>query len=222
MERSGRPTNADLLAVLATADGTRFEPGSQSEYSNTGYDVLGSLIERVGGQSYPDYLEARFFRPLGMKNSFSLPSPRQKTDSLLAHSYVKYMGVIQLYDTYPLDDIVGSGTVYSTVEDMFLYDQALYTDELVGQSTLAEAFRPAVLNDGSESPYGFGWEFKMEGGERSLAHGGKWLGYQSYYERFPDRRLSIVVLMNWNYGPDVADVESSIRDIYLNKRNSVE
>jgi CubicO group peptidase (beta-lactamase class C family) len=215
MERSGRPTNADLLAVLAAADGTLFEPGFQFEYSNTGYDVLGSLIERVSGQSYPDFLDEYIFLPLGMNNSFSLPSPRQKTDPLLAHSYVKYQGVIQPWDTYQLDDIVGSGTVYSTVEDMFLYDQALYTDALVSQSTLAQAFQPAVLYDGTKYPYGFGWEIKDESGERSFWHSGKWLGDQSYYERLPNRRLSIVVLMNWNYGPDVADVESSIRDIYL-------
>jgi len=193
MQRSARPTNADLLAVLSTADGLLFDPGFQFEYSNTGYDVLGALIERVSGQSYPDFLEENIFGPLGMKNSFSLPSPRQKTDLLLAHSYVKYQGVIQPFDTYWLDDIVGSGTAYSTVEDMFLYDQALYTDAIVRQSTLAEAFQPAQLYDGTESPYGFGWEIRTEGGERSFAHGGKWLGYQSYYERFPDRKFEAKV-----------------------------
>ncbi len=215
MERSGRPTNADLLAVLSTAEGTLFEPGFQFEYSNTGYDVLGSLIEKVSGRSYPDFLDEVIFLPLGMKHSFSLPSPRQKNDPLMASSYVKYQGVVQPYNTYPLDDIVGSGTVYSSVEDMFLYDQALYTDALVGRTILAQAFQPGVLYNGIESAYGFGWEIKQEGGERSFAHAGKWLGYQSYYERFPDRRLSIVVLLNWNYGPDVAVVEAAIRDIYL-------
>jgi CubicO group peptidase (beta-lactamase class C family) len=215
MQRSARPANADLLAVLSTANGPLFTPGFKFEYSNTGYDVLGSLIERVAGLPYPDFLQANIFGPLGMKNSFSLPSPRQKTDPLLAHSYVKYQGIIQPYDTYPLDDIVGSGTIYSTVEDMYLYDQALYTDAIVPQSTLAEAFQPAQLYDGTESPYGFGWELGTVGGERSFAHGGKWLGYQSYYERFPDRKLSIVVLMNWNYGPDVEEVESKVRGIYL-------
>ena len=126
-----------------------------------------------------------------------------------------YQGIIQPYDTYWLDDIVGSGTIYSTIEDMFLYDQALSTDVIVGQSTLAEAFQPAVLYDGTKYPYGFGWEIKNENGEHSFWHSGKWLGYQSYYERFPDRKLSIVVLMNWSYGPDVEAVESSIRKIYL-------
>ncbi|MGD0174033.1 MAG: serine hydrolase domain-containing protein [Anaerolineales bacterium] len=215
MQQAARPTNADLLAVLSTADGLLFDPGFQFKYSNTGYDVLGALIERVSGESYPDFLEENIFGPLGMKNSFSLPSPRQKTDPLLAHSYVKYQGVIQPYDTYWLDDIVGSGTIYSNVEDMFLYDQALYTDAIIPQSTLAEAFQPAVLYDGVKYPYGFGWEIKDENGIRSYWHSGKWLGYRSFYERFPDLKLSIVVLMNWNYGPTVEDVESSIRKIYL-------
>ncbi len=215
MERSSRPTNADLLAVLSTAGGLLFGPGFKFEYSNTGYDVLGALIERVSGETYPDFLQENIFGPLGMKNTFSLPSPRQKTDPLVAHSYVRYQGVIQPYDTYPLDDIVGSGTIYSTVEDMFLYDQALYTDAIVRQSTLAQAFQPAVLYDGTEYPYGFGWELKEENGILSYWHSGKWLGYQSYYERFPDLKLSIVVLMNWNYGPDVEKIESAVRDIYL-------
>lgn len=215
MQQSARPTNADLLAVLSTADGLLFDPGFQFKYSNTGYDVLGALIERVSGESYPDFLEENIFGPLGMKNSFSLPNPRQKTDPLLAHSYGKYQGVIQPWDTNPLDDIVGSGTIYSNVEDMFLYDQALYTDAIVRQSTLAEAFQPAVLYDGVKYPYGFGWEIKDENGIRSYWHSGKWLDYQSFYERFTELKLSIVVLMNWNYGPTVEDVESSIRKIYL-------
>jgi CubicO group peptidase (beta-lactamase class C family) len=214
-DRSPTPTNVDLLGVLSGTEALRFTPGDQFEYSNTGYDVLGALIERVSGQPYPDFLEENIFRPLGMENSFSLPSLRQKTDPLLVHSYVKYQGTVQAYDYFWLDDIVGSGTVYSSVVDMYSYDQALYTDALLAQSTLTELFQPAVLNDGTESPYGFGWKLKMEGGERSYAHGGKWLGYQVYYERFPDRRLSIIVLMNWNYGPAVEDVETSIREIYL-------
>ncbi len=215
MERSSRPTNGDLLAVLSTAGGLRFDPGFTFEYSNTGYDVLGALIERVAGEPYPDFLEENIFGPLGMKNTFSLPSLRQKNDPLVAHSYVKYQGLIQPYDTYPLDDIVGSGTIYSTVEDMVLYDQALYTDAIVRSSTLAQAFQPAVLFDGTKYPYGFGWEIRDENGIRSYGHSGKWLGYQSYYERFPDQKLSIVVLMNWNYGPDVEKIEPLIRDIYL-------
>ena len=215
MERSSRPTYGDLLAVLSTAGGLLFSPGFKFEYSNTGYDVLGALIERVSGEPYPDFLEEKIFGPLGMKNTFSLPSPRQKNDPLLAHSYVRYQGVIQPYDTYPLDDIVGSGTIYSTVEDMFLYDQALYSDAIVSQTTLTQAFQPAVLYDGSKYPYGFGWELKDENGIISYLHSGKWLGYQSDYERFPGLKLSIVVLMNWNYGPNVAKIESAIRNIYL-------
>jgi CubicO group peptidase (beta-lactamase class C family) len=216
MQRSARPTNADLLAVLSTADGLLFAPGFKFKYSNTGYDVLGALIERVSGESYPDFLEENIFSPLGMKNSFSLPSPRQKTDPLLAHGYGKYQGVIQPWDIHPLDDIVGSGTIYSNVEDIFLYDQALYTDAIVRQSILAQAFQPAVLYDGTKYMYGFGWKIKDEEGIRSYWHSGTWLGYQSFYERFTDLKLSIVVLMNWNYGPTVDDVESSIRKIYLN------
>ncbi|TAN51204.1 MAG: class A beta-lactamase-related serine hydrolase [Methylococcaceae bacterium] len=115
----------------------------------------------------------------------------------------------------PLDNLVGSGSVYSTVADMALYDAALYTDLLVRQTTLAEAFKPTVLNSGRTVNYGFGWGLGHSHGRRYVGHEGAWLGFISYYVRFLDERLGVIVSVNRDYGLPSADVALKIADIYL-------
>ena len=98
-------------------------------------------------------------------------------------------------DSDPLDNLVGSGSVYSSVRDLYAYDQALYTDQLVSQSTLAAAFEPAKTSDGV-APYGFGWYLGTWSGHPYTSHGGYWEGYRSYILRFASDRFSVLVLAN--------------------------
>ncbi len=211
------PTNEEALALLSERGEMLSTPGEEFFYSNTGYEMLGLLIERLSGQPFPTFMQERVFGPLGMKDTFSQPNPDRLTDPDLAHSYIRDDDTdeIEACDSDPLDYLVGSGSIYSTVEDMYLYDQALYTDELVKQSTLAEAFKPALLNDGSESNYGFGWDLGTRSGERYVAHDGAWLGFISYYARFPDQRLAVIVLLNRDYDLPDEDVALEIADLYL-------
>jgi CubicO group peptidase (beta-lactamase class C family) len=98
---------------------------------------------------------------------------------------------------------------------MFRFDQALTDGTLLKPDLLAEAFQPGVLNDGSETPYGLGFELSTIDGEAAVGHGGLWLGYQGDYERIPARGLTVVVLMNWTYGPAAEVLEAAILKIYL-------
>ena len=100
-----------------------------------------------------------------MTHTFAMPNPGRD----VCISYEIAGGSPTAEKSDPLDNLSGSGSIYSSVEDQYLYDQALYTDELVKQSTLEEAFQPAVLNDGSESKYGFEWELGSVQGRS--AHG---------------------------------------------------
>ena len=113
-----------------------------------------------------------FEMPSTMKNTFSLPSNRRENDPNVAHSYTRSEGKIQAYDSDPLDQTVGSGSVYTTVEDMALYDKALSGESLIKQSTLAEAFKTTKLNDGTVSKYGFGWELDEYQGIPVVSHDG--------------------------------------------------
>lgn len=209
------PTNEDAVKVLEEAGNLQFTSGDQYEYNNSAYDMLGLVVQRLSGKSLASFLAERVFDPLGMTSTFSLPSERREMDANVAHSYVREDGEIEAYDFDPLDNLVGSGSVYSTVRDMALYDEALYGEQLVKQVTLAEAFAPTTLNDGSEYEYGFGWDIGTVKGEPYVGHSGSWLGFISYYVRFPERRLGVVALLNRDYDlPDEA-VAIEIAKFYL-------
>jgi len=212
-QRTDTPTNADLIAVLATMrkPGT---PGKAFEYSNIGYDLLGSIIERASGQPFARYLDSHIFKPLAMKQTFSLPNARRQKAKLVAHSYEEADG--EPYDSDPMDELLGSGSVYSTVGDMYLYDQALYGNKLVKQAILAEAFKSGVLNDGSKTGYGFAFELEGWQNRTYVAHSGAWLAFQSDYVRFPKEQLSVLVLLNRSYDiPDEPRLALQVAKLYL-------
>ncbi|HEY9834251.1 MAG TPA: serine hydrolase domain-containing protein [Stenomitos sp.] len=209
------PTNNDLLEVLSewTEEDLANVPGECFDYSNVGYELLGCLIERVSGQRFGDVMEEYIFSPLGMKDTFSYQPERLKHPNR-AKGYLVEEGEIELYDSDPLDNLAGSGSIYSTVEDLYRYDQALYTDDLVQQSTLEEAFKPAPMNDGSEYPYGFGWELDEYQGVSYVGHTGVWEGFRSYILRFPTQELSVYLLSNRS-DANYEKLAFEIADVYL-------
>lgn len=217
LELSATPGNAELLAVLSIEHDLDYRPGNKYDYSNTGYDVLGLVIERLSGQSYADFMQARIFAPLGMRHTFVIPNRAKRAGPLVAMSYADEDedGEPEAYPSDPWDNLSGSGAIYSSVEDMFYYDQALYTDELVSQETLEEAFTSGTINNGTETDYGFAWEIGEYNDEWYVSHSGYWLAFDSYFLRFPDAELSIIVLYNWDYAePDAGEAAFEIADIY--------
>lgn len=207
-----KPGNDDLLQVLAEQGEMLASPGDEYNYSNAGYDLLGILIERLSGQSYPDFMEENIFAPLGMSNSFAVPNDARLEDENVVESY----STEGAYEPDELDGLNGSGSIYSTLGDMYLYDQALYTNDLVSQETLEEAFTSGILNDGEETAYGFGFELGEHAGETYIGHSGAWLGFESYYLRFPTRNLSVVVLLNLDYSEEGAEgIAFAAADLYL-------
>ena len=197
-ERAERPTNDDVIAVLSEFGDLLFEPGEIRSYSNTGYEMLGSLIERVSGQSYTRFLEENIFASLGMVHTFSVPDPARMADPNITISYTRGEdGTIEAYEVDPLENLVGSGSVYSTVEDMYLYDQAMYTDKLVKQSDLAEVLKPPVLNNGQEASQGGAWRL---GSSEFMGYSGHWLGFVSIYARDTNQQFSIMAFFNRDYG----------------------
>lgn len=207
-----KPGNDDLLQVLAEQGEMLANPGDEYNYSNAGYDLLGILIERLSGQSYPDFMEENIFGPLGMRQTFAVPNDTRLNEKDVAQSYSEEGA----YEPDALDGLNGAGSIYSTLGDMYLYDQALYTDEMVSQETLAEAFTSGVLNSGEETAYGFGFELGEYSGETYIGHSDAWLGFESYYLRFPTRNLSVVVLLNLDYSEEGAEgIAFSTADLYL-------
>jgi CubicO group peptidase (beta-lactamase class C family) len=202
-------TNDDMIALLAKyKPDTLFAPGSKWEYSNTGYALLASVIEKASGKKFGDYLRQNIFKPLGMDKTrvFRRRYEKASLDNY-AYGYLqdpvtnKYLLPDSIPETatmvYTLDGIQGDGVVNSTTGDLLKWDRALYTDRLLNKDEIAEAFRPGILNNGKPTAYGFGW---MIGQSKDFGafvqHSGGWPGYTTFIERHTDSDKTIIILQN--------------------------
>jgi len=210
---SAEPSSREALTMLTQIREPIFAPGEKWEYSNSGYVVLAQIVEKASDMSFPAFLKQNVFDPLGM--SATIVSDQIKAPAVnRAISYAPAGGGFRDADYTPLNRIYGDGNVNTSLEDMFKWDQALYTDRLVKQSTLAAAFTPGTLNNGSRTNYGFGWTIAEENGVRMVLHGGAWVGFRTNITRIPSERFSVVVLSNAaNFNPTL--IARRIATIYL-------
>jgi len=163
-----RPLTRHALDTYAAWGDPLFAPGERYEYSNPGYELLALIVERASDEAFGDFVEARIFAELGMTNSVVLDERHPKL-AKRAYGYRIEGEGFAPNDDDPLNYIVGSGGIYSTVEDLYRWDQALYGEQLVSKATLAKAFSPTRLNSGELYPYGFGWRFDEHLGHRRIA-----------------------------------------------------
>jgi len=187
--------NREALAFLARQGDPAFPPGDRFQYSDTGYEMLALVLEKAGGAPFGELMRRRIFEPLGMTDTLLRDRPDVPVPNR-ARGYTRQGRSLVASPDHPLDCLVGSGAVNTTIEDLFRWDQALATDRLVRRATSEEALRPMRLNDGTESPYAFGWFLKQDHGHRRLEHPGSWLGFQAFIARYPDDRFTLVLLAN--------------------------
>jgi CubicO group peptidase (beta-lactamase class C family) len=213
-------TSAEVLKTLSRQPKLDFAPGSRFEYSNSGYEVLGQIIERVSGKRYAQFLKENIFDPLGMQDTLVLDE-RQHSGRRLALAYRKRKGHWEDITYSPENYEYGDGGVESTVKDLFAWDQALYSDKLVRRSTLELAFTPGRTSNGKiiethffehPSAYGFGWFVGAENGAAVLEHGGDWSGYRTHIIRVPSRRVTAIVLTN-SSNNDVGQIAHTMIEI---------
>lgn len=197
-------TSAEVLKTLSAQPKLKFAPGSRFEYSDSGYEVLGQIVERVSGERYAEFLKEKIFDPLGMRDTLVLDE-RKHSGPRLALAYRKRNGRWEDITYSPENYEYGDGGVESTAKDLFQWDQALYTAKLVRRATLDLAFTPGRTRDGKTiethffdypSSYGFGWFLSSENGAPVLEHGGVWSGYRTHIVRVPSRKLTAIVLTN--------------------------
>jgi CubicO group peptidase (beta-lactamase class C family) len=200
LARCERATNADMIRTYVdlgrpmAEDGSR--PGDEFCYSNSGYDLLGAVIERVSGRSYHDFFQVRVFEGVGMKDTFSVPD-RRVGDRCCATGYIRDdRGAYIEHGGAGIDEVVGSGSFYTTVSDLCLYDSALATNSLLSRAGMRQIFTSGRTNNGTPTTYGFGWYVGTDQGVRFAEHEGEWNGFYSYICRFLDRPLSIFLLSN--------------------------
>jgi CubicO group peptidase (beta-lactamase class C family) len=189
------PTRDDLLKMFFKLP-LEFQPGETWAYDNTGYYLLGIVIEKVSGKSYWQFLDERIFKPLGM-NATRNTDPQPIVPSRASG----YEWKNDHFENRPiLLPSIGysAGSLLSTVEDMVKWDAALYSEKLLKKSSLDQMWTPAVTKDRADAPfnYGFGWFIDNYRGHRLVQHSGGTPGFSSVIYRFLDDKLTIIILTN--------------------------
>src|SRR5579859_154655 len=210
IDDSSRLNEKRLIAAILEREELLSKPGRRYRYSNPGYSLLGIVVHRVSGKAFGDFLEQEIFRPVGMSNTFVYDNPR-KRKPLAAAGYDQFG---QVDDGGPTA-IPGDGGIYSTVDDLFRWDQALYTDKLVRQSTLSAAFTPGKVEEGS-STYGFGWNVAGDGGDKYVWHTGSHAGFRAFIERRLSERITVIMLTNQGNSKRV-EINTAIQNILAAK-----
>ncbi len=225
-DKSKIATNKDIIDLFSKHNSKiLFEPNTKYEYSNTGYALLASIIEKASGLTFADFLTKSIFKPLQMKNTFVYTrrlSPKKISNYAFGYVYSdslkKYLLPDEIAETKMvvwLDGIVGDGCVNSTVNDLLKWDRALYTNKLLSAVGMKEIFEVATLNDKSKTKYGFGWgvDENVDFG-KIVSHSGGWPGYVTYIDRHITNDKTIIILQNHN---DASIPVKSIRNILYNK-----
>jgi len=189
------PNNEEIIKMLAEHKlNLYFTPGRRWDYSNTGYIVLASIVERVSNQSFADFMQTNVFDPLKMENSFVYSSSEDniKKDRLIGYYYRgrRYRMIPETVN----DGAVGDKGVYSTTEDLYKWDQALYHNKLVTDSTMCEAISTFKLRGKYEIPYGFGFRIRKRNDKKVAYHHGKWNGFRTSIMRYVEDTNTVIVL----------------------------
>jgi CubicO group peptidase (beta-lactamase class C family) len=169
-----------------------FQPGEKFKYDDSGYFLLGAIIERVAGERYEDYVRKSIFEPLGMRDTgydhFETILPNRASGYIQAKGKVEHAAYLDMSQPY------SAGSLYSTVEDLLIWDQALYTEKLLPKTVLERMFKPFKDN------YAYGWTVDRAFNRKRIAHGGGINGFNTMISRFPDDRVLVVVLSNTETG----------------------
>jgi CubicO group peptidase (beta-lactamase class C family) len=189
-------TENELIKIVEAIP-LAFPPGTKWSYSNLGYLTLGVLIHRVTGNFYGDMLQARIFRPLGMKTARIMNEADIIPNRAAGYRLVK--GELKNQEwVSPTLNTTADGSLYFSILDLAKWDAALYTEKLLKRASLEQMWTVARLNDGQPNSghYGFGWEITSSHGHRLIDHEGAWQGFKTQISRYVDDKLTVVVLSN--------------------------
>ena len=200
-----QPSSAQLRAS-AYRQRLRSRPGERVAYSNLGYAVLAEVISAVALRPWSDYVEEQVFKPAGMTATHLYT----RTD--VPYRARGYSDNDKLRPAVEWVAVPASGSYQSTVLDLANWDRALSSDAILTDETRRQMWTPIVLGNGTTSPTGLGWGLGQFAGRRRISHSGGLPGFSALYWRFPDDRLSIVVLIN----VDEADMASIVAGVAAN------
>ena len=189
-------SDRDVLFILRHQSKADFAPGAQFHYNNSAYALLALIVESVSGKTFPAFVKEKIFNPLGMTNSIAYVAGLSCVPNR-AYGYVNGISGWELSDQSVTSAVLGDGGIYSSVADLFKWDLALYTENIISLKMLAGAFTAhSSQSDFKGSGYGYGWYVGNLRDTEHIWHYGSTCGFSTRVERFPGRRLSVIVLTN--------------------------
>jgi CubicO group peptidase (beta-lactamase class C family) len=186
------------LIQLASTQPLDFEPGTDVSYSDTGYVLLGFVINRVAGKFYGDFLRQRVFAPLGMDRTRIISDADIVLDRASGYEKAESGALHNQSYVSPALNRTADGSLYSTVLDLVKWDRALYGDAVLPQAQLERMWRIDPHRNGQRPlyHYGYGWENNRLRGQRLVEYDGNWQGFQAVMSRYVDKKLTIILLTN--------------------------
>lgn len=203
-------TQAEIVKMVSGLP-LDFKPGEKWQYSNTGYYLLGMIVEKAGGKPYDSFLKERILTPLAM-NETRNGDPA----TLIPRRANGYLWSGKYENAPPLQpsSAFAAGELVSTVGDLAKWDAALAAGSLLKKSSFQEIWTPVKLNDGKTFDYGFGWAVGNREGHRFQSHGGGTAGFSTVITRYPDDKLTVILLTN-RAGSNATALAQAVAGFYI-------
>ena len=192
-----------------------FKPGEKWSYCNSGFNLLGYVIENVSGQGYWQFMHERIFGPLGMDSTTNRDA--RTIIALRASGYETNRAGQFINRDSDLTDVFSAGAIVSTVGDLAKWNAALDARKLLSAATEQEMWTPVRLNDSSTHAYGFGWFLELLQGHQNIGHSGSTSGFSASLQRFPKDGLVVIVLTNSDETGVATKLAKEIALMYLTR-----
>ncbi|MFT5762535.1 MAG: CubicO group peptidase (beta-lactamase class C family) [Polaribacter sp.] len=200
-EKEKAPSNIEMMKFFETTKVSRyFRPGRNFDYSNTGYFVLASIVEKIANMSYSNFLETTIFKPLQMNHSFAYSFENDTIRENQLMGYRLYRGWRHRKIPNTINDaIVGDKNIYATNEDLLKWVNGLNSGKLISKESLELMYTKGKTKYGRKIPYGFGFRIKTKNDERLVYHYGKWNGFSTGITNYQEDDLVVIILEHTSY-----------------------
>jgi CubicO group peptidase (beta-lactamase class C family) len=206
----------DVLTSMMSMEGAYFPAGEKHRYSNTAYAALTQIIEKETGITFGNYLKNNIFDPLDMDNTLAYENGINEVSNR-AYGYTIEESGVRLTDQNKYSAVLGDGGIYSNLEDLYRWDQSLYTYQLLGQQYLDAAFSNHKTSRGKLMNYGYGWRIENYKNMDILYHTGSSIGFRNIIYRIPSKNFTVVILTNRDAGGEFSKLTAAhkIIDIFF-------
>jgi CubicO group peptidase (beta-lactamase class C family) len=218
-KKESAPTNSEMMELLATSNVQRFfKPGYNFDYSNTGYFVLASIVEKVSGTSFSTFVKENIFDPLDMKDSYVYSFENDSIKKNQLNGYRLYRGWRHLKINSTVNDaIVGDKNIYTTSKDLFKWTLGLNNGKLLSEESLHLMYTNGETISKRKVPYGFG--FRIDPKDKNIIyHHGKWNGFSTGLTQYLDDDLVVIVLEHTSYNA-ISSLTKRVKDIVVENFN---